>query len=278
LRRPEIRGIFRVFAKNDHQLTRSVGGWRLPTKVPKPGISRDRRLSNMSTLNPTRKVSRRQELRQDTVVTFYARALGFYENNQNLVYGIGAGLILLVLVIVGWNWNQANRNDTALAEMAEAVRLYEAGSYQAALDGDISFSGLIDIADRFGGTTSGNLATFYAADALFRVGEMDRSLEYFGSYSKGNDYIGASAFAGEAAIHEIQGDHDRAGDLFSRAASVFDSEITSPMYLERAARAYEAAGSNRDAVSALETIQDDYPDSQAARNVEFHLARLGELD
>ena len=230
---------------------------------------------HMSTLNPTRKVSRRHELRQDTVVTFYARALGFFENNKNLTYGILGGIVLVVLLILGWNWNQGNRNESALSEMAEAVRLYEAGSYQASLDGDISFTGLLDISDRFGGTVSGNLATFYAADALFRVGEMDRSLEYFESYSKSADYIGASAFAGEAAIHELSGDYDEAGDLFSRAANVFESDITSPMYLERAARAYAAAGSNSRAMDVFETIQEDYPDSQAAQNVEFQLARLG---
>jgi len=228
----------------------------------------------MSTLNPTRKVSRRHELRQDTVVTFYARALGFFENNKNLTYGIAGGIVLAVLLILGWNWNQGNRNETALSEMAEAVRQYEAGSFQASLDGDISFNGLLDISDRFGGTVSGNLATFYAADALFRVGDLDRSLEYFESYSKSDDYIGASAFAGEAAIYELREDNDRAGDLYTRAANAFESEITSPMYLDRAARAYAAAGSNSKAIAVLETIRDDYPDSQAAQNVEFQLAQF----
>ncbi len=97
----------------------------------------------MSTLNPTRKVSRRHELREDTVITFYARAIDFFENNRNVVYGVLGGIVLLAALIVGWNWNQANRNETALSEMAEAVRQYEAGSYQAALDGDLSFTGLV---------------------------------------------------------------------------------------------------------------------------------------
>ncbi len=228
----------------------------------------------MSTLNPTRKVSRRQELREDTVVTFYARAIDLYENNRQMVIGAAAGIVALVVLILAWNWYQGNRNDQALSEMAEAVRLYEAGSYQAALDGDLSFLGLLDVVDSYGGTNSGNLATFYAADALFRIGDMERALEMFESYSKGSDYIGASAFAGEAAIHELQGNHDRAGDLFMRAANVFSSDITSPMFLSKAARAYEMAGNSGDAIDALEMIQDDYPDSQAAGTVEFKLAKL----
>lgn len=229
----------------------------------------------MSTLSPTKKVSRRQELRQDTVVTFYARALDVLENHRQKVYGVLGGVAALLVLILGWNWYQSNQNEKALAEMAEAVRLYEAGSWTAALDGDASFSGLIDIADRFGSTTSGNLARFYAADALFRTGEMDRALEYFEDYSKGADYIGASAFAGEAAIHELKGDNKKAGDLYLRAANVFKSEITSPMYLSNAARAYAAAGRTDDAADALETIRDDFPNSQQARNVDYRLAALG---
>lgn len=228
----------------------------------------------MSTLNPTRKISRRQELREDTVVTFYARALNILENNRQAVIGVAAGIVAVVVLVLAWNWYQGNRNEQALSEMAEAVRLYEAGSYQASLDGSVSFLGLLDVVDAYGGTDSGNLARFYAADALFRVGEMDRALDMFESYSKGNDYIGASAFAGEAAIHELQEDHDRAGDLYMRAANVFSSEITSPMYLSNAARAYEKAGNTGNAIEALEMIQEDYPDSQAARSVEFKLARL----
>jgi len=228
----------------------------------------------MSTLNPTRKVSRRQELREDTVVTMYARALNILENNRQAVIGVAAGIIAVVVLVLAWNWYQGNRNEQALSEMAEAVRMYEAGSWQAALDGNVSYLGLLDIVDSYGGTNSGNLARFYAADALFRTGDMDRALEMFESYSKGNDYIGASAFAGEAAIHEIQGDHGRAGDLYMRAANVFSSDITSPMYLSNAARAYTQAGNTDDAIDALEMIQDDYPESQAARSVEFKLSQL----
>ena len=228
----------------------------------------------MSTLNPTRKVSRRHELREDTVVTFYARALGYFENNRNTVYGILGGIVLVVLLIFVYSWNKSSKNAQALTEMAYAVQKYEAGEYQASLDGDASFVGMIDIAEQYGSTASGNLARFYAADASFRVGKMEDALKYWEAYSKDANYLGASAYAGEAAVHELNGDLKKAGDLFLRAATVFDSEITSPMYLESAARAYTAAGETSKALAALETIRDDYATSQAARNIEFSIAKL----
>jgi len=228
----------------------------------------------MSTLNTTRKVSRRHELREDTVVTFYARALGYFENNRNTVFAILGGILLVVASIMGYSWMKSNNNTKALAEMAVAVQKYEAGDYQASLDGDTSFSGMINIADEYGNSASGNLARFYVAEAFFRIGNMDSALKYFESYSKGSDYLGASAYAGEAAIHELNGDLKKAGDLFSRAATVFKSDITSPMYLESAARAYSAAGDPKSALSAFETIRDDFPTSQAARNADFFIAKM----
>jgi tetratricopeptide (TPR) repeat protein len=228
----------------------------------------------MSTLNPTRKVSRRHELREDTVVTFYARSLGYFENNRNTVYAMLAGIVLVVAAIMGFAWMKASNNEKALSEMSTAVQRYEAGEYQASLDGDTSFIGMIEIADSYGNSDSGNLARFYAADAFFRVGDMANSLKYFESYSKDSNYLGASAYAGEAAIHESNGDLKRAGDLFLRAATIFTSDITSPMYLESAARAYTEAGESKKALSAFETIRDDFPNSQAARDVEFYIAKM----
>ena len=228
----------------------------------------------MSTLNPTRKVSRRHELREDTVVTAYARALGYFENNRSVVFGAAAVILLIATLIVGLSWNQGRQNEKALSEMAVAVQHFESGDFQAALDGDASFTGLVEIADRYGSTDSGNLANYYAGDAFFRVGDLDQALEYFEAFSKDANYLGASAFAGEASIHELKGDPAKAGDLFARAARVFESDITSPMFLESAARAYVAAGNTKKAIDAYESIQEDFPASSQAQNVAFLLAQL----
>lgn len=228
----------------------------------------------MSTLKPTRKVSRRHELREDKVVTLYARAFDLYENQRNLVYGIVGGIVLIVLVFVGLAWNSSVRNERALSEMAFAVDRYEDGAFRAALDGDITFTGLLDIADEYGGTPSGNLATFYAADALYRIGDYDRALTYFREYDKSADYLGASALAGEAAILERQGEYERAGELYLRAATIFASTISSPAYLLDAGRAFTAAGERTKAANAYREIKNRYADSSAAQNIDFYLASV----
>ncbi len=226
----------------------------------------------MSTLKPTKKISRRHELREDTVVTGYARAVEFFQANKPIVYGILAAAIVFFAAVIGYNYLQDNKQQTAIVEMAPAVRSFENGDYQAALDGADGNPGLVDIIDEYGSTEAGNLARFYAADAYYRLGQYDESLTYFRAYKLESDYIGASALAGEAAIHELRGDYSRAGDLYKRASELFVSEVTSPGYLLSAARAYVKAGKVDEAMDVYETIKSSFAESPEAQQVDILMA------
>lgn len=232
----------------------------------------------MSTLTPTRKISRRHELREDKVVTLYARLLGLVEQNRSVVLAAGAVVVIVVVAVVGFTMLMAQRNQTAIDRMSEAVRAWETGDYRTALDGTGTWLGLTAIIDDFGSTDSGNLARYYAADAHFRLGEYDQALELFQAFDKGADYLGASALAGEAAILETRGEHGEAGDLYRRAATIFVSDVTSPMYLMKAGRAYEEAGDPGAARRVYEQVRDDFATSQEARDIEFYLARVATED
>jgi TolA-binding protein len=228
----------------------------------------------MSTLTPTRKVSRRHELREDKVITFSARILGFIEENRSMAYAIFGGIILIVAMSLYYSYDQSNKNTLATAEMAQAVGRYEAADYAAALDGDISFKGLVEIADEYGSTDAGNLARFYAADALFKTGNLDRALLMFQDFRKDANYLGASALAGEAAIHESKGDFETAAGLYLRSANLFSSRNVAPEYLLNAGNAYEKAGETEAARRAYEQLKTEYPDTPQARDIEFYIGRV----
>lgn len=228
----------------------------------------------MSTLKPPKKISRRHELRQDQVITFYARAWDFVDKNRTLVWVLVGALVLVVALAVAYVFYQEAQEAEAQEALATPVRLYEEGNYRAALDGPEGQMGLIDVADEYGGTNAGNLARFYAADALYKLGEYDQALEYFQAFDLGDAYLEASALAGQAAIYENREEFARAGELYERAATRFESELTSPRYLLSAGRAYEAAGDLAAARAAYEALQEDFPDAPAAQNIEAYLARV----
>lgn len=228
----------------------------------------------MATLNPPKSISKRHELRQDKVVTVYARAWEFFDQNRMTVYLILGGILVIILGLFGYGYMQSQKGLEAQERLGNILNVYDSGELQTALDGTEVHAGLFAIADEYGNTAAGNLAQFYAADALFRLGNFDQALEYFGNFSKDDNLIGASAYAGEAAIYEIKEDFARAGDLYRRAAVVFENELTSPEYLIAAGRNYEAAGSNDEAHDAYSVVKEKYAESQEAREIDIHLARV----
>ncbi len=231
----------------------------------------------MSTLKPTKKISRRQELRQDTVVTTYTRFLDFFDNNRQLVYGVLAGIILILLAILFWRYTSERKSEAAEMESVAAIRLFEQGEYQLALDGVVPDLGLVEIADKYGSTKAGNLAHFYAASAYVQLNNPDEALEHFRKFSKSDDFISASALAGEADILESRGEHRDAAILFARAAALYDSGLTSPNYLLSAGRSYEAAGMYTKALESYQEIKERYSDSAAAEKVDIYISRAEAL-
>ena len=227
----------------------------------------------MSTLNPPKSASRRQELREDRVVTFYARAWQYADQNRKLIYGILAAIVAVVLLIVVWTWNQSRKADEAQVHLGRIVSVYEAGRFQQALEGGDGRLGLVEIADQYGRTDAGNMARYFAADAYLQLGQVEDAREYFNRFNKSDGLLGASAYAGEAAALEQLGQFREAGDLYRQAARHYQTAATAPTYLLNAGRAYEEAGAYDRAIDVYQTIRDDYADSPQASSVEAYIAR-----
>lgn len=228
----------------------------------------------MSMLNPPKTVSRRHELREDQLATATAKGLTIWEEHRRLLIGLGIGLVVLVIgaaLYVVW---QNQRDQAAAEELGLILIQYEQGQYAQALDGTADRPGLLEIADEYGSTDTGNLAAFYAADALFQLERYDEALTYFERYDAGDDILGASALAGQAAIKEQQGEPAEAARLYERAAAAYASPATAPDYLMAAGRAYTAAGDAESAAEVYEAFLEDYDASPSAPVVEALLAQV----
>ncbi len=228
----------------------------------------------MAALKTPEKTSRRQELRRNWLVQLYAWALLLYEENRQLVYGLGIGVLALILAVPGYVYYQQQQAEQANELLGQILPVYEQGNYDQALDGDGQRAGLLTIADDYGGTDAGNLATFYAATALYEQGEHDRALTYYQRFEKGSDFIGASAYAAEASIYETRGDMQTAGERYEQAAEQYQNKLTAPRYLLEAGKAYEEADNDAAAEEVYRRIQEEYPDSDQAEEVTRYLARV----
>jgi tetratricopeptide (TPR) repeat protein len=228
----------------------------------------------MTALKTPEKTSRRQELRQNKLVELYGRLLLLFEERRQLVYGLGIGLLALILAVPGYIYYQQQQAAQANELLGRILPTYEQGNFQQALEGTGQQAGLLTIADDYGGTDAGNLAAFYAASALYEQEEYDRALEYFQQFDKGEDYIGASAYAAEAAIYESRGAFEQAAGHYEQAAEQYPNEMTAPRYLLEAGQAYEDAGNYEAAEEAYQRIKEEYGDSDEAAEADRYLARV----
>ncbi|MBX2818318.1 MAG: tetratricopeptide repeat protein [Rhodothermaceae bacterium] len=219
-------------------------------------------------------MTRRQELREDKVVTLYSRFMEYFDENRNIVFGILGGIVLIVIMGFGYGFFKDQQENQAQEGLSRAVRLYEADNWREALDGNATTTGLLEVINKFGGTTAGNLAVYYAADSYLNLGEREDALKMFDRYNHNADALGAGAYAAEAAIYEDQGEYGKAADRYKDAARIFESDFTSARYLVSAGRNYERAGNFNEAIEMYESLREDFPDSEQAQDVDLFLARV----
>lgn len=225
----------------------------------------------MATYKAPKTVSRRSELRTDAATTAFVRFQDFLDRYRRLLTYSGILVAVVAVCIVSYMFVQRTRSAQANEHLGGIIMYYERGDYRTALDGSGELLGLIDIIDSYGSTGPGNLARFYAADAAFRMGEYDQSLEWFGDFRGDQGMLEASALDGQGAIYEMREAYAEAGEFYERAARVSNNGLRSPEYLKKAARAYQKLGDYEAAETVLLQIREDYPDSEAAEDLDFHL-------
>ena len=227
----------------------------------------------MAQTNPPRSLSesRPTTLREDGTLAGGpdSSAADFFEDHRTTVLAVIAGLVVFAVAVVAWRSYQANRSEQGQQLLGAILTEYEAGNWQAALDGTDTAPGLLEIADDYGSTPTGEQATFFAADAYYQLGDADRALALFEDYD-GDGLLAASALAGQAAITEPT-DPERAARLYEQAASEYASPASTPGYLLDASRAHLAAGDPAQAEAALQTVLDDWENTPEAQQAQLEL-------
>ncbi|MEM8599300.1 MAG: hypothetical protein AAGF99_05230 [Bacteroidota bacterium] len=218
----------------------------------------------------------RPDLQADALTSAYATSWSFWDQYKNLIIGIGVAVVVIGIASFAYAAWSATQDEEAAKLLGGALTAYESGEFAEALEGTVDAPGLLAIAEDYGSTPTGNLAAFYAADALMQLERYDEALTYFDRYDAEDDIIGASALAGEAAIHEQQGDSERAARLYRRAADMYEG-VSAPDYLLAAARNYEALGDFDAAADVYDALEAQYEDSAAAANLGFYRARLAAM-
>lgn len=199
----------------------------------------------------------------------------FFAKNKILTTVVLIGIIVVVSGILGYRYYNNVKNDEAQSEMFQAQFYFENDSLSLALNGDGINLGFVDIVDQYGETKAGNLANYYAGAIYLKQGKYDLALLFLQDFKSDDLLVQARAYSLMGDIFMEQSNFAEAVKYYNRAAEYKPNEEFSPLYLTKAAIAYEKNGDIEEAIEAYRKIIEDFRSSDQVQNARKNLGRLG---
>ena len=199
----------------------------------------------------------------------------FIEDNQNMITYIVGGIILVVILFLGFSkFYLQPKEDEALSQMFMAENYFEKDSFNLAINGDGNYLGFLDIIDDYGITKSANRAKYYAGISYLHLGQYEDALDYLQDF-KTDDLLLAPIVEGAQgdALLEL-GETDDALKQYKKAILASDNELTTPVYMMKAASLLETMDELEDALALYEEIKEKYPTSTEGTNIDKFIARV----
>ncbi|MBQ1989610.1 MAG: tetratricopeptide repeat protein [Rikenellaceae bacterium] len=204
----------------------------------------------------------------------------FFDKNGKTITYVLIAIVAVVAAIFGYQkFVKEPRAEKAAAAMYMAQFRFEGenADYELALNGDEEGAGFLDVIEQYGSTPAGNLAAQYAGICYMKLGDWDNAEKYLAQYkaTKGvpNAVVNAENLGLQGDVKVQKGDYKKAAALFEQAAAVADNNFTTPLYLKKAALAYEAAGDTAAALKTYKRIATEYAASVEARDAEKMLGQ-----
>ena len=209
-------------------------------------------------LTPRKRITKR-ELKEDKLVTFYAKAREWAETNYKLISIISAVVVLLIAGSLFISNKRARSEVGAGLQLAKAIHAFDSSDYNGAI-------GLLSsIVDDNGGTKSGHIARLYLAQSLYRTNEYAAAEEHFkkaASQLQNDIHLKTSALSGVAASLEQQGKYAEAAAQYKKTVAKNPDAPMASYFILRAARCFEKAQDSTDARMLYDRLAVDYPESQ----------------
>jgi len=226
-------------------------------------------------LQKKKKLSKK-EIKEDKLINFYKSSMDFFEKYQSKIF-IYAGVLVIVVAAIIWYQNQKSENDAkAGLELSRIMTLYDQGSYLEAIEGKqgTNIIGLKRLLDEYSGTENGETAKIYLANCYSFLGKYDEAFKYYEDYNGSIDYFKAASLAGQAGHYAMNGDYEKAANLYLNASKQSSVNSQNPDYMLNAGIYFLKADEKDEAKILFDKIKEDYSTSLANREVDKYLATI----
>lgn len=193
---------------------------------------------------------------------------------RQVLIGVIAVIVIVVGIIAFRHYYLLPKERNAEAALFPGQNYFAGQQWETALNGDsIDYIGFLGVIDEFSGTPSANLAKAYAGLCQYQLGAYEEALQSLKSY-KGKDHLFAAQVIGAMGDCEVNLENIKeAISSFRKAATLANSSLLSPIYLQKEAVAHESLGDYKAALEVYQTIQSKYPQSPEAASVEKYIER-----
>ena len=210
-----------------------------------------------------------------------------YEKNKKAITYGGGALLAIVAIFSFYKFYWLPGQETeANNEAFFAQTYFEKDSFLVALNGNINVQtsdgpktmmGFKDIADNYGATKTGNLANFYSGICLLRTGKFEEAISYLEKFNAGDEMVDPVANGAIGDANMELNKVDEAINFYLKAANQSTNSFTTPIYLKKAAFAYEMKANYTEALATYERLKNEYSKSTDARDVDKYIARVKTL-
>jgi tetratricopeptide (TPR) repeat protein len=199
----------------------------------------------------------------------------FIEKNQNTITYIIGGVILVVIAYLGFSkFYLQPREEEAQSQMFMAENYFEKDSFNLAINGDGNYLGFLDIIDNYGMTKSANLANYYTGISYLQMGQFEYAIDYLNDFKTDDLLLGPIAEGAKGDAKLELGETDEALKHYKKAYSMTENELTSPVYMMKAATLLESMDEAEEALSIYKELKEKYPETAEGEEIDRYIARV----
>ena len=198
----------------------------------------------------------------------------FIEDNQKPIITVVGIIVVIILAYFGFQrFYLAPKEKQAQVEVFMAEKYFGMDSLDLALNGDGINPGFLDIIDDYSFTKTANLAHYYAGMIYMEKEDYETAIDFLEDFDSDDEIMQPMALGALGDSYMELGNNDKAAQYYMEAANFSENQFTTPVFLMKAGWAYEIMGEYDKALEAYKQIQEEFPRSAEAREMEKYIAR-----
>ena len=230
----------------------------------------------------------RKELKKDEIRETISHGAEAIFSHQRQIWIYGGMALFVLLVVLGWRFYTANQTAKGTAALADAMKVYQARiriAAEPALPEEVTYvdeknkyadavKKFTDVANRYPRTRPGQLARYYEALSLERLGRYDEAENNLKAVeSSGDESLSALARFKLAQVYDEAGKGSQAAQLYQQLANKPSLFVPKPIVLLALADHYSGSDPTQ-AAKLYKQVKDEFPDTQAAQEADQRLQLL----